>query len=192
MSLGCGPSMWEYHRGVKSPVINHPDTIPVWVDKNFNQANKEAIARSIDEWNFVLNGQIRLSLADTFDGKEDGLQYFHRALETNQGVVILNLSSDDEEIDNVPASVLAFVPGVDAHVMFVIRNHIGGRELKDIVLHEFGHILGASHTIFPSLMYPAYSSKQYPCVDKITAMQIAEAQELDVETLRYCRTPTYQ
>lgn len=187
--MGC-TRMWYYH-DAKTPDVYHPINIPVWVDKDFNQADREAIIKAADEWNFVLNGQAKLIFSGYFDGDKEELVLFEQALKTGLGIVITSDSSEDLDDDGELQGVLAFVPGTMAHHMTVVNDHIGNRELKDIVLHEFGHMLGADHTPFPSLMYPAYSDKQYPCVDKITALQVANVLNLDVETLPYCKTPAF-
>lgn len=191
MLSGC-TRMWYYH-GAKDPVTYHATNIPVWIDSGFNTAEREAIIRAANEWNFVLNGQVKLVFSGYFDGDKEGLELFKEALNTGLGIVITANTSEELDDDGELQGVLAFVPGTLSHHMTVIKDHLGNRELKDIVLHEFGHMLGADHTPFPGLMYPAYTTnqKQYPCVDKITALQVAEVLELDVETLRYCKTPMF-
>lgn len=187
--FGCGPGLYEYH-GAKDPgAIVHRTEIPVYVDLTFNQADREAIVAAMNEWNFVLNGQAQFVFYGYFQGDKEGLELFKDALKTGLGIVITCNTSEELDDDGELQGVLAFVPGAMAHHMTVIKDHIGTRKLKDIVLHEFGHILGADHPYAPSLMFPAYSSKQTPCVDKITALQVAEFLDLDVETLHYCRTP---
>lgn len=189
MLMGC-TRMWYYH-GAKDPIAFHPMNIPVWIDSGFNQAEREAIVKAAVEWNFVLNGQVKLVFGGYFHGDAEGIELFEGALKTGLGIVITADTSEGLDDDGELKGVLAFVPGTMAHHMTVVHDHLGDRELKDIVLHEFGHVFGADHTVFASLMYPAYSQNQYPCVDRITAMQVAEVLDLDVETLRYCRTPAF-
>jgi Matrixin len=189
MLIGC-TSMWSYHDAT-APAIYHPTIIPVWVDRDFKQSDREAIAKATDEWNFVLNGQVKLVFSGYFQSDKEAMELFEGALKTGLGIIITNSTSEDLDDDGELNGVLAFIPGTMAHHMTVVKDHIGNRELKDIVLHEFGHMLGADHTMFSSLMYPAYSNKQYPCVDKATAMQVAEVLDLNIETLRYCKTPLF-
>lgn len=187
--MGC-TRMWYYH-DAKDPVTYHPINIPVWIDYEFNQADRASIMKAAREWNFVLNGQVKLTFGGYFHGDKEGLELFKGALRTGLGIVVTSDSSKELDDDGQLQGVLAFIPGTLAHHMTVVNDHVGDRVLKDIVLHEFGHMLGADHTAFPGLMYPAYSDKQYPCIDKITAMQVAAVMELDVETLRYCKTPNF-
>lgn len=187
--FGCGPGLYEYHSAKTPKAIVNPEQIPIWIDMSFNQADREAIIKATNEWNFVLNGQAKFTFQGYFQGDKEGLMIFKDTLKTGLGVVITSNDSDELGDDGEAEGILAFVAGAGAHHMVVIHDHIGNRDLKDIVLHEYGHLLGADHVNTTSLMYPANDSKQSPCVDKITALQVANYLDLDVETLHYCRTP---
>lgn len=77
-------------------------------------------------------------------------------------------------------------------------NHIGGNEILltkgryennvfAIVLHEFGHALGAQHvpnTIMAKTVVPKVQTT--PCPDIVTVAQIAAYNKLNLETLSWC------
>lgn len=209
LMVSCGG--FEYwHYTVNEPLnhITHPTYIPVWIDQGFNGTQVEEIKAAIAEWNYVLNGQIVIRLAekkslgsdkkmynypDTFPTWEDGHDLQMQAEKTGLGWVIYDLPSNDKHLDSeIGNGVLAFVTGVDAHCVTVISDRFGNRSMKDVVMHEFAHLLGAEHVNAPSLEYPYYGKKQYSCIDKITMAQVAEEHGLDLNNLNYCVTPNFE
>src|SRR5258706_6828041 len=47
-----------YHEG-------YAKEIPIWIDRNFSQGEMIAIDDAISNWNYVLNGYIKLDVVDT-------------------------------------------------------------------------------------------------------------------------------
>jgi hypothetical protein len=57
---------------------------------------------------------------------------------------------------------------------------------KQILLHEFGHALGAQH-INGTLMHPTLGKEMTPCPDVVTVAQIAAWNNVDLKKLGWCR-----
>jgi predicted Zn-dependent protease len=190
---GCGGETWTYRQGQVPTHINHTYNIPIWIDSSFSVSQKAAIRDAIKEWNGVFNGQVVLKAEATFTGIEEGDKLLQQANRTGQGWVIINLPHNHPLFDNLNlGGVLAFVRGAGGHLMVVIGDQIGSRNLKSIVMHEMGHLLGANHVNAPSLMMPAYSHTSSNCIDKITVAQVAGYYKLDMGTLNYCITPHFE
>jgi hypothetical protein len=198
---GCGNSLYTY-RNVAGPEASYQyyREIPVYMDKNFSVAEREALLQSMGEWNWTLNGYMKLVVKDTEFNLDSSAakKTFKQVKNTGEGYLILKLNHDDPALEDVIEEgdgTLAFVNrlGHNGHIMVVIADRIGSRNLKSIVLHEFGHLLGASHVMARSLMYPSYSGRSsYRCVDKITAAQVANYQQIELSHLNYCSTPDFE
>jgi hypothetical protein len=110
--------------------------------------------------------------------------------------VVVKLPEDSDELDGVVSrgdGVLAFVTRHEGHVLVVVGDRLGGRDLKTIIMHEVGHLLGAAHVNMKgSLMYPAYGWNQVSCIDKVTVAQVAGYLELDMKQMNYCMTPGWE
>ena len=203
--INCATPYYTY-RTVDPPAhILHPKIIPVWIDQDFGAAQIEQIKAAVAEWNFVLNGQIIISIQmvkkmgtdkmmhwypDTFDAERSKI-LAAQIDQTGLGWLILDVPSNMLN-SKIGSNVLAYVPGEDAHYVVVVGDRLGGRNLKDILMHEFAHLFGALHVNTMSLEYPSYSLSQPNCVDKITAAQVAHAQGLELNTLNYCPIPNFE
>ncbi len=167
------------------PVVNVPRVTPVWVDKDFPTGQKADVLAAIDEWNFALNGYASFQVVDDkFDMDPDVLQ---RIKDTLQGLVILDVSVKNDYVKEMPEGVLAWVPELGANSMFVIGDRVGNRNLKSIVMHEMGHILGLEHQEEAgTLMYFSYDQGR-SCVDWVTAMHLASVHgRYDWHHMNYC------
>ena len=128
----------------------------------------------------------------TFRTTEEAKELIASSTESDLGWVVMSLKTDDPILVSMDLDgVLAFVPGYDEHYMIALMDHFGERSLKDVSMHEFGHLLGAGHVTSPSLMFPVYGPNQLTCVDKVTMLEVANYWHLDPKTLNYCSTPYY-
>lgn len=200
--VGCGGTNLYHYKHVGGPESNYQyyKEIPVYMDKNFSEGERASMLQAMGEWNHVLNGHIKLVVKDMeVDIRSTEMKLlFRQVMTTSEGYMILKLNHNDPMLGDAvdeDDGTLAFVNslGHRGHVMVVIADRIGSRNLKAIALHEFGHLFGAMHVLAKSLMYPAYSGRSsYHCVDKITMMQVANYQEIDPKNLNYCVTPNLE
>jgi hypothetical protein len=114
---------------------------------------------------------------------------------THQGVVVLKRNSFEDFIqENFSDGTLAWVR-MDGdwrqHVVNVISDRIGSRDLSSIVMHEVGHVLGIEdHCPFSgALMTPNYSQGS-ACIDRETARAVAYVHRgWDWRHMNWCRGP---
>lgn len=197
--FGCGTNMYEYHHNSPESNYQSPREIPVYIDKNFTDKEKAALLGSTKEWNWALNGYIRLSVKTmSFDLEtQAGKETFKRIKDTGEGYLIVKLDHDDPLLNDTideDDGTLAFVNRIGTgHIMVVLGDRIGTRDLRAITLHEYGHLLGAMHTMAKSLMFPAYGGgSSYRCIDKTTILQICNFQKIDCAHMNYCATPNQE
>jgi hypothetical protein len=169
--------------------------IPIYVDKEFSSNDKLSIDNAINQWNYVLNGQIELKVVNyQFDMEPDLIL----ASQTNQGWLILKVNSDNLTIpDDVPyqqclrtagcAPTLAWCDRAGGSVMKIVRDRMSSNNVETVTLHELGHLLSLTHVDdINSLMYPRYNKLRYLCVDASSAMKVAANYSLDTRTINYC------
>jgi hypothetical protein len=194
--LGCGTSQWTYKHVSPADHISNAKVIPIYIDSTFSDEHAKAIKDSIAEWNLVLNKQITLKLDSTFVGLIDGQRRLDEVNRTGLGYVIINLEETSPILSGLVEEgdgTLAFVRRFDGHVMVIVGDRIGNRNLKTIVMHEIGHLLGSFHVNIPgSLMMPYYGNDQADCIDKVTVAQVAGYNHLLLEHLNYCVTPNFK
>ena len=190
---GCGVKYFTYHAGQLNTHISHALIIPIYIDNDFSAEHKNAIIAAAKEWNGVFNGQVILRVEnEKFSGLDGGVNILkNKVMVTGEGWVIIGVNHDNELVEDM-GNVLAFVKGAGGHSMVIVRDVIGTRDLKTIVMHEMGHLMGALHVDMANLMIPYYGKTQYECIDKITVAQVAFFMNLDFNTLNYCITPAFE
>lgn len=192
VALSCGavkgPQPFHYtHRNLdaaRSPV----KTIPIWIDGNFGEMDKLAIDDSITQWNYALNGYIKLEVrSTTFDMSTgdimDALKY--------DGWLILRVDSMHPKVVDldgpgpVTRRTLAWADAIGGYRIFVIRDRVTNSWMPGVMLHEMGHLLGAAHdNVY--LMQPTFNWSEYRCVDYQALKLVAKYNHLDVEDMNYC------
>ena len=115
-----------------------------YVDHDFDSRERDRIVSALRQWNHVLNGMIRLeakllpqdvSVADLQRLKRSGgwlvlrVDSRHRIAHSGEGKDALAVT----------------VGGSGGGVVYVISDRLGGRDLSGVMMHEFGHVLGAGH-----------------------------------------------
>jgi hypothetical protein len=195
--LGC---VKDYkYAGFETENVNY-NIKPLYIDSSFGSQELKTIESVVAEWNYVLNKKIILKIEpNAIDHTNTkALRYLSKQImQTHEGIVIIGINHDDPLVeDNIEEydGTLAYVNGLGerANLMVVIRDRMGYKDMRKILLHEFGHALGAHHVNIPSLMYPFYGKRQVGCVDNITVMQIATINNLTFKDLNYCNTPEFK
>jgi Matrixin len=162
--------------------------IPVYVDKNFGEEDKIAIDDALEDWNYVLSGYIVFEVKSYgFDLDVEEIKEAYR----ENGLMIMKV---DSSVGFIPVAgggdkTVAWADAVGVgHKIYMVRDRIGkSGELKELVMHELGHILGAGHIDGEdSLMRSVYVHQDSRCVDEWTVRKVAEYQGLEYRNLNHC------
>lgn len=159
-------------------------TIPIWIDREFGEADKLAIDDAIQAWNYAMNGYIRLKVVDTaFDMEVPKIVQQVR----EGGWLFLKIKSDNPL---VPVSdkgfwTIGFTEQIGGHHLYLIRDRLGNDDIFGVTLHEIGHLMGSGH-VGERLMYPHYSRARFRCIDKATIDVVASYNGLPADRLNFC------
>ncbi len=186
-SDGLGPSGYTAHA---SPIGVVSEVVPVWIDKGFTPEHRDAIHSAFEQWNIALNGYEAFDIvSDTFDMEPATIA---SVVATGQGLIVLRRTTKDPIMEDLPDGVLGWVlmdPGAEAHVLNLVEDAIGNRNLAPITMHEVGHTLRLPHLpVKHTLMYPSYSYGA-PCIDLFTTQTLATVRGWDWRRLNSCAYP---
>jgi len=199
VSLNCSYIQYKYTYTNNGAFVGSTKrNIPIYIDKTFSTTDKLAIDNAISQWNYALNGQIKLRVVNyNFDMEPTLIMQSRRG----QGWLILKVNSDNYAIpDDVPykqcklikgcVSTLAWADRVGGSVIKVIRDRISADAVETITLHEMGPLLSLTHNEadLESLMYPRYGKLRYLCIDYDSVMRVANAYGLNLSLMNYCVT----
>jgi hypothetical protein len=172
---------------------NHPmrasvgRTIDMYVERDFGVRERDHIVSAIRQWNYVLNGfvQFRARLLPPDASAETVSR-----LRQSGGWIIARVDSSHPIAHQGEGQHALAVTVGNTHsgVVYVISDRIGGRDLTGVIMHEFGHVLGAGHD-GAGLMAPVYSSAGSHCIDRAAVAMVANAQRLPLSDLNWCVGP---
>jgi hypothetical protein len=159
--------------------------IPIWIDKNFGEADKVEIDKAVDSWNYAMNGYVKLKVVDTqFDMEIDKI-----VTQVNAGGwLFLKIDSKSKL---VPAQsekgfwTIGFCEQIGGHHMYLVRDRLTNDDVYGVTLHEIGHLMGSGHT-GQRLMYPHYSRARFQCIDYDTMVKVSSFFDLELDNLNYC------
>ena len=165
----------------KHTIAYNTEHTPVYVDETFSAADKISIKKALDEWNYALNGYREYYIQSNDFGMEPNV------LSNDDALIILNVPKGSPIDDAAPEDVLAFVPKLGEHTIFILNNRIKKRNLQIIVMHEIGHTMKIPHTkMMGSLMTPNYSM-QAGCIDRATLEKLTEvSSKYNWKKMNYC------
>jgi len=165
--------------------------IPLYVDADFSDYDRERIVAAFRQWNYVLNGFIR------FDGRllpENASRSQIEQIRYHGGWVVARVDSTHpiaQKGEGAHALAVTVTGGRNGGFVYVIADRLAGRDLTGVVMHEFGHVLGAGHDQ-SGLMAPVYNAVASRCIDYQAVAMVAQAQRLSMRDLNWCETPRYQ
>jgi hypothetical protein len=168
------------------------EIIPVRIDTAFNGADRATIERSVAEWNHVLNGHIRLEIAEAFNAGPTPTPYVAKDPKT---WFIGKVNGTGPGIDSghgirkgAFSRALAQTHELanDGQLVLVFADRVGKRDLNGILLHEMGHALGLGHDARGQLMHAHYSSTKQQCIDRSAVYALAAQRRLPFDELNWC------
>lgn len=164
--------------------------IPLYVDRDFDEVDRQRIVAAFRQWNYVMNGFIR------FDGRllpDDATRAEVEQIRRHGGWVVARVDSTHpvaQKGEGTHALAVTVSGGRNGGFVYVISDRLGGRDLTGVVMHEFGHVLGAGHDN-SGLMAPVYSASGSRCIDYAAVAMVAQSQHLSMRDLNWCETPRY-
>lgn len=189
-AFGCfGHVISEFHyinSGRYSPIPLK--VISVHLDKNFGESDKIFIDDALKQWNYALNGYVKLEMVDTQFDLEPSV--VSKCL-LGDCWMIMKVRSDNPmvAVQDAPQKgktwTLAWVNEVGGNRMWLIRDRMSNEIVTGVTLHEMGHLLGAGHdNVY--LMKPIFNWEEGRCVDYEALKRVAEYQHLPMASLNYC------
>lgn len=158
--------------------------IPIWIDKNFGEADKLAIDDAIKAWNYAMNGYIELKVVDTSFDME-----VNKIVESvnEGGWLFMRVNHDNSLVpDNQKGYwTIGFTERVGGHHLYLVRDRLQNDDVFGVTLHEIGHLMGSPH-VGERLMYPHYTRARFQCIDWETINAVAGYWNLPIDNLNFC------
>lgn len=151
----------------------------IYLDKNFGEMDRLSIGDAVRQWNYALNGHVKITIVDTaFDMEVEKIQ----GMGASDWMILKIDSSNGMVVDD---RMLAYVDKVGGRKMWIIRDRIQNEWVGGIVMHEMGHLLGIQHDDV-YLMQKSYKWAEFRCIDYGTARLAARQLGLNIKQLNYC------
>jgi Matrixin len=163
-------------------------TIALYVDHDFPDRWRDSIVRAMRQWNFALNGFVQFQAKLLPDRTTwDDVARIRRSA---WAVVLVDSRHPMAQQGEGREALAVTVGNQNGGVVYVIGDRIGGRDLTGVVMHEFGHVLGAGHD-HSGLMAPVYSVAGARCIDHDAVAMVAQVQHLPLQQLNWCEPAGY-
>lgn len=166
--------------------------VPVAIDIQFSPTQQQELKSAIKEWNYALNGQIRLDIyTDRFDMEEKTISYIYNA----KGVMLLSVSHLGNVMLHLDTNNIAITSHIGTgHEIYFIKEKMENHSVRKVALHEIGHFLGAYHHQ-SGLMQLEYNEEAYSCIDYETLLQVVSYNEsareeplyLNINQMNWCQ-----
>src|SRR5262249_37449598 len=142
-------------------------TIALYVDRDFDDVERQRIVSAMRQWNYVLNGFVRFTATLLPDEPSSGQL---AQIKRSGGWIVAKVDSSHPVTPQAEGrnALAVTVSRNGAGSVYVIGDRIGGRDLTGVVMHEFGHVLGAGHD-GAGLMAPVYNPNSGYCIDRDAA-----------------------
>ena len=157
--------------------------IPVYVDRDFSEHERDSIDSALREWNTALNGflEFRPSLLPP----NPNSQLLMRLRQTSWIIAKVDSSHPSARNGQALQAMAMTVGRAGGGFVYVISDRFSIRDLHGVMLHELGHVLGAGHDPDGELMGPVYN-RANQCVDRGAVAMVARAKRLPVHQMNWC------
>ncbi len=153
-----------------------PEIVTLQIDNSFAAVDGANVLRAVEEWNQALNGWIRFEVLPP------------KGWQPRSWVIRAERGGQPETQDGA-GQPLSFTQAGFASIggrMVIYVDRIGTRDLRGVVLHELGHVLGLDHDTRSNLMSMRYSPTTEQCIDEETISRVAALRHLPVASLNWC------
>ncbi|MBV8394449.1 MAG: matrixin family metalloprotease, partial [Alphaproteobacteria bacterium] len=167
-----------------------PRIFDLYIDRDFSDNERDDILFAVKQWNYALNGFIRFRTSLL---PPDVPKSMVAEIRQRGGWIVARVDSHHpvaQQGEGLHALAVTLNNGRTGMV-YVISDRIGGRNLSGVVMHEFGHVLGAGHD-HAGLMAPVYNAAGARCIDHDAMAMVAQVQRLPMSDLNWCEPPTYR
>lgn len=160
--------------------------LDLYVDRDFDERERQHIVSAMRQWNYVLNGLVQFRARMLPD---EPTQNLLAQIRRSGGWVVARVDSRHGVAQQGEGKqALAVTTGGRGGFVYVISDRLGNRDLTGVVMHEFGHVLGAGHD-GAGLMAPVYNVAMARCIDYDAVALVARAQRLSMNQLNWCVGP---
>ena len=151
--------------------------IKVYIDSEFGEEDKVEIGKAIDAWNYVLNGAIIIRVEDSrFDVDKRSID----------GWVIIRGGVNENGVRwTGTKTALAYADRVGGNRVWLIRERVDSGDIREVMMHEMGHLLGSGH-MNDGLMYYQYTRKRYECIGWEVVREVGKWNKIGIERMNYC------
>jgi len=189
-NLGYETSLYRYTDKPSSAAAAGGRTLTLYIDRDFDAAERERIGLALQQWNHVLNGFVRLH--PTLLPSDPAGRTLAQLRRSGAWIVA---KVDSRHPAARERTALAMTVGGGrlgsrgGGFVFVIGDRFAMRDLTAVMLHELGHVLGAGHDPHGHLMAPVYDRNNGHCIDRGAVAMVASAQHLPLGQLNWCVGP---
>jgi hypothetical protein len=176
---------FEYTRHASRVSSGRP--LYMYVDRDFDENERQHVVSAIRQWNYVLNGLVRIEARMLPDNvTTNDIAKIKRA----GGWIVAKVDSRHPVAHRGEGerALAVTTGGNNGGFVYVISDRIGGRDLTGVIMHEFGHVLGAGHDQV-GLMAPVYNATAARCIDFDAANLVAQSQRISVRDMNWCQGP---
>lgn len=158
--------------------------VPLYIDRDFDDYERQHIVSAMRQWNYALNGFVRFT-ATLLPDEPSSAEIWK--LRRSGAWIVAKVDSSHpitQQAEGRQALAVTVNSGNGGFV-YVIGDRIGRRDLTGVVMHEFGHVLGAGHDGY-GLMAPVYNPNSGHCIDRDAAALVARAKRLPLAQMNWC------
>lgn len=162
-------------------------TVDLFVDRDFDDYERGRIVSAMRQWNYALNGFVWFRARTLPDNPTRELL---AQIKRSGGWIVARVDSRHpiaRQGEGTQALAVT-VGGRGGGFVYVIGDRIGQRDLTGVVMHEFGHVLGAGHDR-SGLMAPVYNPAMGRCIDREAVALVAAVHRLPLDRLNWCVGP---